>query len=261
MSKPLLIFMLLLLIPVAHKLYITLDTVKKLQEMPINHLAIIMDGNRRWAQQHQLAHQAGHRKGTQKLKMLIKYSIEKGIQIVSVYAFSLENFQRSPEEIQQLFTLMVEESEKALPEFKQAGVRIHFIGERCVFPETLSATIAKLETETAEIRTLDLYILFCYGGRQEILSAVNQIIKDVKEGKISSIDEPTFKNYLWASKDIPDPDLIIRTGGIKRLSNFLTFQTAYSELYFIDRFWPDLSTKDLDRALQDYQQRKRTFGK
>ncbi len=257
MSRPLLAFILLLLIPVAFRVYSTLQSVHTLQTTPIKHLAVIMDGNRRWAQKRNLVSSAGHQKGAQTIKKLIRYCLERKIEMVSVYAFSLENFQRSPEEIDTLFTIMVEESEAVLPELQKAGVKIRFIGDKEAFPQKVKASIEKLETETKNNTNLQLNILFCYGGRQEILSAVKHIIQDVKAGKLNSIpDEEAFKEYLWTKHDIPDPDLIIRTGGVKRLSNFLTYQTTYSELYFTDRLWPDLSTKDLDNALEEYQQRK-----
>lgn len=259
MSKPLILFMMILTIPVFFRLY-SLWHPAALSSTPVNHLAIIMDGNRRWAQKHNLMAHAGHRKGADTVKWLLSYCIKQGIKIVSIYAFSLENFQRSKEEIQNLFSLLIEDAEKSLPDFLKYGIRVRFIGDRKAFPPHVATAIEKLETATKDCSKLQLNVFFCYGGRQEILSAVQAIVKDVREGKISDISsEKLFKEYLW-SENLPDPDLIIRTGGVKRLSNFLTYQTSYSELYFTDRLWPDLTEQDLDEALRDYARRKRNFG-
>ncbi len=264
MSRPLILFSLILCLPLAHrfiKFFSNTPTDSALDiRPPLKHLAIIMDGNRRWAEKRNLVKQMGHRRGAETVRRVVHYCLEHNIEIVSVYAFSLENFQRSPEEISAIFSIMIEEAQKALPDLIKNGVQVRFIGDTTKFPETIRDTIARVERETAEGSKLLLNVLFCYGGRQEILSAVKAIVKDVKDGKINDIDEETFKKYLWTNR-LPDPDLIIRTGGVKRLSNFLTYQTTYSELYFTDRLWPELTAKDLDDALKEYTQRKRNFGK
>ncbi len=260
MSKPLILFMMLLTIPVFHRIYTLWNPASLIGNTPIHHLAIIMDGNRRWAQKHNLIAHAGHRKGAETVKWLLRYCVKQGIQIVSIYAFSLENFQRSKEEVQNLFALLIESAEESLPDFLKYGIRVRFIGDRKVFPASVAKAIEKLEEATKGCTTLQLNIFFCYGGRQEILSAVQEIVKDVRAGKLTDItSEELFKKYLW-SENLPDPDLIIRTGGVKRLSNFLTYQTSYSELYFTDRLWPELTEGDLDEALRDYARRKRNFG-
>lgn len=260
MSNPLILFFLLLTLPVIHKIYSLWHPSSLISSTRVQHLAIIMDGNRRWAQKHNLLAQAGHRKGAETVQWLVKYCIKQGIKIVSIYAFSLENFQRSKEEIQHLFALLIENAQSSLPDFLKYGIRVRFIGDRKAFPATVTDAIDKLESETKDCTTLQLNVFFCYGGRQEILSAVQDIIKDVKAGKLNDItSEELFKKYLW-SENLPDPDLIIRTGGVKRLSNFLTYQTSYSELYFTDRLWPELTEHDLDEALRDYARRRRNFG-
>jgi len=219
-----------------------------------------MDGNRRWAKQHKLLKSVGHRQGAETVKTLINYCLARHIEIVSIYAFSLENYTRSPEEIQSIFSIIVEQAESSVPQFKEQGVMVRFLGDIKRAPQHVQESIARIESETAQGSNLRLNVLFCYGGRQEIVSAVNRIVEDTKAGKISEpLTEDLFKTYLWTS-DLPDPDLIIRTGGAKRLSNFLTYQTVYSELYFTDRLWPDLTAQDLDHALEEYYVRTRNFG-
>lgn len=262
MNKPILfLFIVLLTAPILHKLYTVFVHHPKTEYISVKHLAIIMDGNRRWAKLRNKSSEYGHKRGLDTLKMLIEYCIRRKIEMVSVYTWSLENFKRSPEEADALFTLIVEESKKALPELIKQGVKVRFIGDQKCFPQKVRSTIEEIEAATKDGKILQLNLLFCYGGKQEILSAVNTIIKDVKAGKIKEVgSEELFKKYLWTD-NIPDPDLIIRTGGVKRLSNFLTYQTAYSELYFTDRYWPDITVKDLDAALREYAQSERRFGK
>ncbi len=261
MTKPIMLLLMLTALPIIHKIYTVIINKPHTEYISVKHLAIIMDGNRRWAKKRgQVAHY-GHRAGMDTFKFLINYCLKRNIEMVSVYAWSLENFQRSPEEVSNVFKIMTEQSEKALPDLIKNGVKIRFIGDQKCFPESVRSTINRMEQSTKNCSKLQLNILFCYGGKQEILSAVNNIIKDVKEGKLDDVpSEEIFKKYLW-TEDIPDPDLIIRTGGVKRLSNFLTYQTAYSELYFSDRFWPDITAKDLDAALREFAHSQRRFGK
>jgi undecaprenyl diphosphate synthase len=261
MTKPLMFFMVILCLPMAYKAYSMLRTTRSFERAPINHLALIMDGNRRWAKKHHLATIQGHKEGAKTLKRLLHYCLEKNIKMVSVYAFSIENFQRNPDELKKIFQIMADEAETMIPELKKNGVHVRFIGDRSLFPPSVISSFERVEKETASARTLFLNVLFCYGGRQEILSAVQNIVKDAKSGKINDIpDEETFKRYLWTN-DLPDPDLIIRTGGAKRLSNCLPYQSSYSELFFTDRYWPDLTAKDLDEALREFSERQRNFGK
>jgi undecaprenyl diphosphate synthase len=273
MHRPLLLFIALLCIPTAYQLYVSFHFPSHMEAAPIKHLGIIMDGNRRWAKKQQLLTEEGHKKGTETVKRLIQFCLERKIAMVSIYAFSLENFQRNPEEIRNIFKIMIEGAEKALPDLLKYGVRVRFIGDKNAFPENVRSTIEHVEKKTESGSKLQLNVLFCYGGRQEILCAVKDIIKDVKAGKLDDICEDAgvseaehtsstvspFRAYLWTAH-LPDPDLIIRTGGFKRLSNFLVYQSTYSELYFTDRLWPDLTAKDLDEAVQDFVRRKRNFG-
>lgn len=232
----------------------------KSEIISIKHLALIMDGNRRWAKKRHLTSSFGHKKGTEALRCLIEFCLEHKIGIVSVYAFSLENFQRPQYEIDTLFDIMVEESQKILPDFMKYGIKVSFIGDKTYFPTHVVSSIEEIEKATQALTNLQLNVLFCYGGRQEIVAAIKDIVRDVQSGTLQGpVTNETFEAYLWSSK-LPDPDLIIRTGGVKRLSNFLLYKAAYSELYFTNRLWPDLTKQDLEEALYDFALRKRNYG-
>ena len=261
MSRPVTLFLALLCIPVIHKLYAQISSTHFITCGSVKHLAIIMDGNRRWAKRRKEMSTIGHKKGADTVKTLIKFCLSKKIEIVSVYAFSLENFKRSPKEVESIFSIIVDQAESTLPDLIKQGIRVRFIGKVSKAPTHVQEAITRIEDQTKDCTRLLLNVLLCYGGRQEILSAIKNIVKDVKEGKLKEApSEETFKQYLWTS-DLPDPDLIIRTGGARRLSNFLTYQTSYSELYFTDRLWPELTYQDFDQALQDYCLRNRNFGR
>ncbi len=261
MTKPITLFIALLCVPVIHRLYATISSAHLITNGSVKHLAIIMDGNRRWAHQRKLMSTIGHKKGADTVKTLIKFCLSRSIEIVSVYAFSLENFKRSPEEVQAIFSIIVDQAESTLPDLIKQGIKVRFIGETTCAPEKVQQAIKHIEKDTQHGEKLLLNVLLCYGGRQEILSAIKNIVQDVKEGKLDEApSEEIFKQYLWTS-DLPDPDLIIRTGGARRLSNFLTYQTSYSELYFTDRLWPELTYQDFDQALQEYCLRNRNFGR
>ncbi len=261
MSKPISFFIALLLIPVFIRIYAAMHTVHAVNSCPIKHLAIIMDGNRRWAKQRKLMSSVGHKQGAETVKTLVKFCLSRKIEIVSVYAFSLENYNRSPEEVQAIFDIIIDHTETSLPSFIEQGIRVRFIGATKTAPAHVQDSIARIESSTSHCSKLLLNVLFCYGGRQEILQAIEHIIDDVKQGKLTEAPtEEIFKTYLWTSA-LPDPDLIIRTGGVQRLSGFLTYQTTYSELYFTDRLWPDLTIQDLEHAVETYNLRSRNFGK
>ena len=203
----------------------------------------------------------GHKQGAETVKTLIKFCLSRKIEIVSVYAFSLENYKRAPEEVQGIFSIIVDQTETTLPDLLEQGIKVRFIGDTKTAPQHVQTAIHRIESQTAHCSNLLLNVLFCYGGRQEILAAIGNIVKDVKEGKLEEAPtEEVFKKYLWTG-NLPDPDLIIRTGGLKRLSNFLTYQTSYSELYFTDRLWPDLTMEDFNEAVQEYCLRTRNFGR
>ncbi len=227
----------------------------------IEHLACIMDGNRRWAKKKGWMPWYGHKEGIEAAKRVIQFCIKNNISYLSLYTFSIENFKRPADEIKYLFNNIVNEASSIIKEFKENGVRARFIGDRLWFPETIQATCDKIEQETVDCNILYLNLLFCYGARQEIVNAVKTIIEEIKQGQRTEKDltPDLFSCYLWTA-DMPDPDLIIRTGGAKRLSNFLLYQAAYSELYFLDCLWPDITESHLEKAVSFFYQSKRNFG-
>lgn len=226
----------------------------------VNHLALVMDGNRRWAKQNKLLAWQGHYHGIKAVEQSIEFCLENSIKYLSLYAFSLENFKRSEIEKKYLFNLLLKFIKNFTLKLISNQIRVKFIGDKSYFPNNIIDSIQDLENKTKNFRKLNINILFCYGGQQEIINAINLALKEKKE----NINIETFKNYLWYNKynnnNIPDPDLIIRTGGQKRLSNFLLFQAAYSELLFIDKYWPDFNKKDLELSLIEYNSRKKNYG-
>jgi undecaprenyl diphosphate synthase len=228
----------------------------------MQHLAIIPDGNRRWAKQNKLQTVLGHNKGGQTIRTAVSVCLQNKIKYLSVYIFSLENFNRSDQEKEYIFKMIPDHVEESKPDLLQNRVRVQFLGDRTVFPDKTLNVINSIEEETKSFDNLTLSFLFCYGGRQEILHAVKDLCKDVVSGAVSAdtIDERILRNYLWSSC-LPDPDLIIRTSGISRLSNFFTFQAAYSELMFLDCYWPEVDKECLQKCIDDYANISRNFGK
>ena len=227
----------------------------------IKHLACIMDGNRRWAQQRSLMPWYGHGQGAEAIKTVMRFCLENGIRYLSLYAFSIENLKRSAIEKEYIFSYVVSEAHKQLSEFLERGIRIRFLGDTSLFPGTVLSTCQTLEKATEQGTNLYVQVLFCYGARQELLAATKEIAKHVASGEltINDITQEILEKYLWTT-GIPNPDLVIRTGGFRRLSNFLLYQSAYSELYFTDRLWPEITMQDLNLALEAYQSSQRKFG-
>jgi undecaprenyl diphosphate synthase len=223
------------------------------------HLGIIMDGNRRWARKKGLPVLEGHRKGAERLKETGTAILERGIKILTVYAFSTENWRRNKIEVNCLIQLLKQFLNKKNVEYlNQKGIKLNLIGQKEKLPKKLQQRIKEVEKITKKNEKAILNLAVSYGGRPEIIQAIKKIINE----KISSnkINEDLINENLW-TKGLPYPDLIIRTSGIKRLSNFLTWQSAYSELYFTEKFWPDFTEKELDKALTDFAFRQRRFGK
>ena len=216
-------------------------------------VAIIMDGNARWARRRSLPIAAGHRAGTKALRRTVEAAIELGVESLAVYAFSTENWTRPPEEVDLLMEIFTETIERELPDLVRQGVRTRFIGRRDRAPAALQERMAALERETESNRRLNLWIAFDYGGRAEIVDAANRAVAAGRE-----VDEETFASYL--TPEMPDPDLLIRTSGELRISNFLLWQLAYAELVFVDTLWPDFGEEHLRAALDDYASRRRRFG-
>jgi undecaprenyl diphosphate synthase len=220
-------------------------------------VAIIMDGNSRWAAARGLSVEAGHREGTRALRRTVEAAIDLNIGALAVYAFSTENWLRPPAEVDALMEIFGETIRRELPDLAKQGVRTRFIGRRDRVSDDLRRQMEDLEEETATRDRLELWIAFDYGGRAELVAAAKGIV----EAGLSAeeIDEDVLAAHLYAS-DLPEPDLLIRTSGELRISNFLLWQLAYSELVFTERLWPDFGPDDLRAAVQEYAGRKRRFG-
>lgn len=226
------------------------------------HIAIVMDGNGRWAKARGLERLKGHYEGAEALKRAIQAAIELKIQYVTVYAFSTENWHRPAEEVRGLMGLLRHHLETGLDELVEKNIQLKFIGLHDKIEPDLKRLIDKAINKTAHNTGLKLCIAFNYGGRAEIVEAARQISEKVKRGELKSenLNEETFANHLF-TQGIPDPDLFIRTSGVYRISNYLLWQMAYTEMIFLDTQWPDFKKEDLINAISEYQQRERRFGK
>jgi undecaprenyl diphosphate synthase len=220
-------------------------------------VAIILDGNGRWAAKRGLPVEAGHREGTRALRRTVEAAIELGIESLTVYAFSTENWLRPPAEVDSLMEIFRETIDRELPDLAEQGVRTRFIGRRDRASDELRERMAALERETADRNRLDLWIAFDYGGRAELADAARRLIASGVSAE--EVDEDVLAVYLYAP-DMPDPDMVIRTSGELRISNFLLWQVAYSELVFVDTLWPDFGEADLQQAVEQYAGRRRRFG-
>ncbi|MCD6461425.1 MAG: di-trans,poly-cis-decaprenylcistransferase [Thermoplasmata archaeon] len=228
------------------------------------HLAIIMDGNRRFAQEFGLHPTEGHEMGKDKLEEVMNWCLETGIKVLTVYAFSTENLNRKPEEVDALMRMFAENFRRLAEDERIHKHKIHVqvIGQRELLPEDVQEAIAYAEKRTKDYDSYFYNIAIAYGGREEIVRAIRSIVRDVKEGKLreEEIDEKLFSKYLYTSP-YPDPDLVLRTSGEERISNFLLWQLAYSELYFTDVYWPGFRKIDFLRAIRSYQMRQRRYGR
>ncbi|VUZ23830.1 Ditrans,polycis-undecaprenyl-diphosphate synthase ((2E,6E)-farnesyl-diphosphate specific) [uncultured Comamonas sp.] len=218
------------------------------------HIAIVMDGNGRWATRRFLPRLAGHKKGVDALRRCVRLCIERGVPVLTVFAFSSENWNRPQEEVSGLMDLMALALTREVPELAREGVRLHFIGERTSLSDKVQAGFVLAEAATAQNGQLILNICFNYGGRWDMAQAAAKV---AAKGQA-----PTEENIgaALALAHVPDPDLLIRTGGELRISNFLLWQAAYTELLFTDRLWPDFDAADLDAAIAQFAQRERRFG-
>jgi undecaprenyl diphosphate synthase len=220
-------------------------------------VAIIMDGNGRWAERRGLPVAEGHRAGTKALRRTVEAAIDLGLETLVVYAFSTENWSRPPGEVDSLMDIFGETIERELPDLVRQGVRTRFIGRRDRASAELGEQMARLEQETAHNERLNLWVALDYGGRAELVEAVRGLV-ETKIGP-EEIDEEAVRAHLYAP-ELPDPDLLIRTSGELRISNFLLWQLAYSELVFVDTLWPDFGHAELEQALDAYASRRRRFG-
>ncbi|MEH1854658.1 MAG: isoprenyl transferase [Nostoc sp.] len=242
----------------------------KLQDLPTDlkrellpqHVAVIMDGNGRWAKRQGLPRIMGHKRGVDALKDLLRCCQDWGIQALTAYAFSTENWKRPQEEVDFLMTLFQRVLRQELREMVEENVQIKFVGNLQDLPRSLQQEISRSMEETKDNRGIQFSVATNYGGRQEILQACQAIAKQVQQGLLQpdEINEQVFESHLYTA-GVTDPDLLIRTSGEMRLSNFLLWQMAYGEIYITDALWPDFNRAEFHRALCAYQQRERRFGK
>jgi tritrans,polycis-undecaprenyl-diphosphate synthase [geranylgeranyl-diphosphate specific] len=231
-----------------------------MQDLP-QHVAIIPDGNRRWARQHGLPVIEGHRIGIDKLRAVLEWCRKLDIRMVTLWGFSMENFDRDKNEVQLLMKLFEQKiGEINKDEVEENKIRVRIFGRKELLTPKVRESIEKFEKNTEKYSNYFVNILLAYGGRQEIVDACNSIIKDCREGRLKSVTEESFPKYL-STGELPDPDLIIRTSGEQRLSGLMPWKSAYSELYFCPKLWPDFSEQDLKDAVEEYKKRKRRFGK
>jgi len=224
-----------------------------------NHIVLFPDGNRRWAKQKGLPSLKGHLKGHEKFKDFLRWCQEKGVKIVTVFGFSTENWKRSKKEVNYLMNLFKKglSEKKEIEKFQKAGIKVKIIGQRKRLSKSLQKVIANIEKITKNNTNLYLNLAVSYGGRWDIIQAIKRIMKE--KVPIKKINEDLIESFL-STAGLSAPDLVIRAGGEKRLSNFVLWQSAYSELYFCPKLWPDFSEKDLEKAFQDYAKRQRRYG-
>lgn len=236
----------------------TTDEIQNIvKETNLKHIAIIMDGNRRWAKEHCLPSAMGHKKGVDALKKTVKGAHNFGVKYLTLYAFSTENWNRKQEEVDFLMGLLATTIKNELNELHQNNVKLRFIGDIKGLSLDLQKILAEAEDVTKDNTGVNLQIAINYGARNELVNAVKEIVKDnVAPDKI---DEETLKNYLY-TKNIPDPDLLIRTGGEMRISNYLLFQIAYSEIYITKKYWPEFDENELQISIEEFNKRQRRYG-
>lgn len=225
------------------------------------HVAIIMDGNGRWARSRGLPKIAGHRAGAKAVDEITTAARELGVKVLTLYAFSTENWKRPEEERRSLFQLLEEYIDKEEAKLKQYNIRFSVIGDIAALPESTKTKIARVKESSKNNTAMTLNIALNYGSRQEIAAAAREISREVKSGslEVEAIDEKLFSRFLY-TKDLPDPDLLIRTSGEFRVSNFLLWQISYAEIYVTDKLWPDFKKEDLKKAISEYRKRERRFG-
>ena len=228
---------------------------------PPAHVAVIMDGNGRWAKARGLPRTAGHKKGVDAVRRTVEAAGDLGIGYLTIFSFSSENWRRPEEEVTDLMQLLRFYLRSEIADLHRNGVRLRVIGDRARLSEDINRLIDNAESLTRDNRKLTLVVALSYGSRQEIALAARRLAEEVKAGTLDpqAIDEELFASRLFTA-DIPDPDLIVRTSGEKRISNFLLWQAAYAELVFVDTLWPDFTKRDLEAAIEEFHRRERRFG-
>lgn len=233
-----------------------MNTTTPRSELP-RHVGIILDGNRRWAKEQGLPSIEGHRKGTENFSEVVRHLFDRGVAYVSAFVFSTENWRRTEEEVSYLMRLVVKMTNDSLEEFNQAGVRMRILGSRDKLNRSVLQAIEKAETSTKDNTKATLALCFNYGGHEEIINAVKSLVR--KGVAADKIDATSFERELYGA-DIPALDLVIRTSGEQRLSGFMLYRSAYAELLFMEKYWPDVDASDIDVALDEYTQRQRRHG-
>lgn len=228
---------------------------------PPAHVAVIMDGNGRWAKSRGLPRTAGHKKGVDAVRRTVEAAGELGIDYLTIFSFSSENWRRPEEEVSDLMQLLRFYLRSEIADLHRNGVRLRVIGDRSRLSNDITALIENAEALTGDNRKLTLVVALSYGSRQEITLAARRLAEEVRAGTLDPADitEDRFSEHLFTA-DIPDPDLIVRTSGEKRISNFLLWQAAYAELVFVDTLWPDFTKRDLEAAIEEFHRRERRFG-
>lgn len=243
------------------------DAAELLSQMRVHgavprHVAIIMDGNGRWARERMLPRPVGHRNGMQSVRAVVEGAIEAGVEVLSLFAFSKENWQRPAIEVAALMSLLEEYIQREADELESQGVQVRFLGELDRLQGQAAQAVERIVAQTAHCTRLKLNLFVSYGSRAEMLGAVRRVVQDVQSGTLdlASLDDAAFGDRLLTA-GIPDPDLLIRTSGEQRISNFLLWQIAYTELFISPVLWPDFGRRELYEAILDYQKRDRRFGR
>ena len=226
---------------------------------PPRHIAIILDGNGRWAKKRGLPRTAGHAVGSETFRKIATYCKNIGVEYLTVYAFSTENWNRPEEEVGTIMKLLGKYLNEAIDTMERDQIRMKIFGDVSALPENLQALVKKTDEISARYEGFQANICLNYGGRDEIVNAARRYAQDLKEGKAAELTEESFSNYMY-SAGIPDPDLLIRPGGEQRISNFLLWQCAYAEFYFTDVLWPDFTPEELDKAIAEFNRRDRRYG-
>ncbi len=226
------------------------------------HIAIIMDGNGRWAKRQNLPRIEGHKQGVQTVRKIVEAAVKSNVQYLTIYAFSTENWKRPAEEVQFIMNLLISAIQKYVPELLANEVRLKYMGDFSSLSNEIVQAMKDSESQTANCQKMQLNVALSYGSRQEITEAVRQIGKKIEMGELSAaeINEELIQQHFYLP-ELPNPDLLIRTSGEYRLSNYLLFQIAYTEIYFTDKCWPEFDEKEFEKALEEYSRRERRFGK